>query len=94
MDILIVAIIAGAIGGNIAARILPKFSFGTLGNSVAGIIGGGIGAQILTLLGGANLIAAAGSGLNLASIIASLITGIVGGAVLLAIFGLIRSILR
>ena len=53
MDIisLIVNLISGAIGGNIAAAVLKDQSLGTIGNSVAGILGGGIGAAILQALG-------------------------------------------
>ena len=56
MDILglIIQLIAGAVGGNIAGATLKNFSLGPIGNSLAGIVGGGIGGQILAaLLGGA-----------------------------------------
>jgi uncharacterized membrane protein YeaQ/YmgE (transglycosylase-associated protein family) len=44
---LIIQIIAGAIGGNVAGSALKNYSLGTLGNSIAGVVGGGIGGQIL-----------------------------------------------
>jgi uncharacterized membrane protein YeaQ/YmgE (transglycosylase-associated protein family) len=49
MDItsLLIQLVSGAVGGNIAGMGLKKYSLGTLGNSIAGILGGGIGAQIL-----------------------------------------------
>ena len=54
---LIINLISGAIGGNVAGAVLKDQSLGTTGNSIAGILGGGIGAAILQALG-----ASAGSG--------------------------------
>jgi len=61
MDIisLIINLISGAVGGNIAGSVLKDQSLGTMGNSIAGILGGGIGAAILQALGGS---AGAGGG--------------------------------
>jgi len=89
MDIitLIVNLISGAIGSNIAAAFLKDQSLGTLGNSVAGILGGGIGAAIVQALG-----AFTGTGgLDIGSLIAGILSGGVGGAIVMAIIGLIRS---
>jgi len=49
MDIitLIINLISGAVGGNIAGALLKDQSLGTLGNSIAGILGGGLGGVIL-----------------------------------------------
>ncbi len=95
MDItaLIIQLIAGAVGGNVAGKVLKKYDLGTLGNSIAGIIGGGIGGQILSaVLGGAGMpdAAATGGGLDIASIVGDVAGGGVGGAVLMIIVGLIR----
>lgn len=89
MDIisLIVNLISGAIGGNLAAAVLKDQSLGTIGNSVAGILGGGIGAVVLQALG-----ASVGTGgLDIGSLIASILSGGVGGAIVMAVIGLIRS---
>ena len=42
MDIisLIINLISGAVGGNIAGSVLKDQSLGTMGNSIAGILGG------------------------------------------------------
>lgn len=48
---LIVQLISGAVGGNIAGSFMKNLSLGTVGNSLAGILGGGIGGQLLGLLG-------------------------------------------
>ena len=44
---LIIEIISGAIGGNVAGAAMKESSLGTVGNSIAGIVGGGLGGTIL-----------------------------------------------
>jgi uncharacterized membrane protein YeaQ/YmgE (transglycosylase-associated protein family) len=94
MDIvsLIIQLVSGAAGGNIAGALLKKYSLGTLGNSIVGILGGGLGGQLLGMLGAgdAGTAAAAANGLDIGSIIASVAGGGVGGGVLMAIVGAIR----
>lgn len=85
---LIIQLLSGAAGGNLAARIFPRLSLGSAGNSILGILGGGLGGQILHMLG-MNL---GGDGVNLGSIIGYIASGLVGGGVLLAIIGFIRSL--
>lgn len=86
---LIIQLLSGAAGGNLAARILPKFSLGTLGNSLLGILGGGIGGQLLGMMG----IETPAGGVDLTSIISSVLSGGVGGGVLLSIIGIIKGAL-
>ncbi len=76
---LIISLLSGALGGNVAGALLKKFSLGTLWNSVAGILGGGLGGQLLGSLG-----------LDLGGIIGSVASGSVGGGVLMVIIGLIK----
>lgn len=83
---LIIQLVCGAIGGNLAGSVLKKQSLGTLWNSVVGIIGGGLGGQLLGMLG----IGTGTGGTDLGSIIGSIAGGGVGGGVLLAIIGLIK----
>ena len=92
MDIvgLIIQLISGAVGGNIAGAILKKFSLGPIWNSVIGILGGGLGGYILSLLG----VAPAGGGIDAASIVKDIAGGGVGGGVLLAIIGIIVKALK
>lgn len=85
---LIIQLLSGGVGGNIAGSLMKKSSLGTLGNSIAGILGGGIGGQLLNLLGVA---AAGGGGLDIGTIIGSIAGGGVGGGVLMAIIGLIKN---
>ena len=41
---LIIQLISGAVGGNIAGAAMKQYNLGTIGNSIAGLIGGGVGA--------------------------------------------------
>jgi len=83
---LIIQLVCGAIGGNVAGAALKDQSLGTAGNSIAGIIGGAIGGQGL-----ANALGmAAGGQLDVASIVSSVAGGGIGGAILMVIIGIIR----
>jgi hypothetical protein len=90
MDIaaLLIQLVSGAVGGNVAGAALKKQSLGTVGNSIAGILGGGLGGQILAMLGAGGT--AAAGGLDLGSIVSSVAGGGVGGAILMIIVGLIK----
>lgn len=48
---LIISLISGIVGGNIAGGVQQDKGLGTLGNSVTGLLGGGLGGYILQLLG-------------------------------------------
>ncbi|OSY88947.1 DNA methyltransferase [Tenacibaculum holothuriorum] len=76
---LIISLLTGAVGGNLAGALLKKYSMGTLWNSVVGILGGGLGAQLLDMLG-----------IDLGGIVGSIAGGGVGGGVLMVIIGLIK----
>ena len=86
---LIVQLISGALGGNVAGGLLKNLSLGTLGNSLAGIVGGGVAGQLLTNLFNAGAI---GSGpLDPMAILTQVAGGGVGGGILMAIIGAIRN---
>jgi uncharacterized membrane protein YeaQ/YmgE (transglycosylase-associated protein family) len=86
---LIIEVISGAVGGNVAGAAMKENSLGTVGNSIAGIVGGGLGGTLLhTVMGTA---AAGGGGLDLQSILANVGGGGVGGAILMAIVGIIKN---
>lgn len=93
MDIasLIIQLVSGAVGGNVAGALLKKLSLGTTGNSIVGILGGGLGGQLLHMLGVGG--GAAAGGLDIGSIVSSIAGGGVGGAVLMAIIGIIRGLM-
>lgn len=80
---------SGAVGGNVAGSLMKKFSMGTLGNSLVGILGGGIGGQLLGLLG----VSTGAGGLDIGSILSTVAAGGVGGGVLMAVIGMVKSAL-
>ena len=83
---LIIQLISGAVGGNLAGSLLKDSSMGTLWNSVVGIAGGGLGGQILGMLG----MGVAGGGMDISSILSMVASGGVGGGVLMAVIGLVK----
>ncbi len=83
---LIIQLISGAVGGNVAGALMKKLSLGTLGNSIVGILGGGLGGWVLGLLG----IATKSGGTDIGSIVGSIAGGGVGGGVLMAIVAFIK----
>ena len=89
---LIIQLVSGAVGGNVAGSLMKKSSLGTLGNSIAGIVGGGLGGQLLGMLGAGG--SSAAGGLDIGSIISSVAGGGVGGGVLMAIIGLIKNAMK
>jgi uncharacterized membrane protein YeaQ/YmgE (transglycosylase-associated protein family) len=91
METILINLISGAVGGNVAGAVMKENSLGTIGNSIAGIVGGGIGGQILTAVIGAG---AAGGGLTLAGILGSVASGGVGGGLGLIVVGLIKSMMK
>lgn len=88
METILINLISGAVGGNIAGSVMKENSLGTIGNSIAGIVGGGIGGHLLTAVLG---VGAAGGGLSLAGILGSVASGGVGGGLSLVVVGLIKS---
>ena len=87
---MIIQLISGAVGGNVAGSLMKNLSLGTIGNSLVGILGGGIGGQLMGMLG---MGSAAGSGLDIASILSTVAGGGIGGGVLLAVVGMIKKML-
>lgn len=83
----IIQLVSGAVGGNAAGALLKDKSLGTIGNSLAGILGGGLGGYLLNMLG----VATGAGGMDIAGIIGSIAGGGVGGGVLMAIIGFIKS---
>lgn len=91
---IIIGLGSGALGGNIAGKVL-KSGMGTMGRSLTGIIGGGGLAAVLSMVGGggASVVdaaaATASSGLDVTSILKSVVGGGVGGGILTAILGMV-----
>lgn len=91
MDIagILVQLVAGAAAGNGVGKVAPNLSLGTAGNSIVGGLGGVIVSQLLPLLMGNA--AVAGTGLDMATIIAGFVSGGIGGGVTSLIVGFIKS---
>ena len=87
---LIIQLIAGGVGGNIAGSALKQYDLGTIGNTIAGVIGGGVGAQIIGQFLGGGAEAAGAGGFDIGSIISQIASGGVGGGILMVIVGLIK----
>ncbi len=52
MDLgLIIQLISGAVGGNVAGSLMKDANLGPVLNSIIGILGGGLGGQLLAMLG-------------------------------------------
>lgn len=84
---LIINLISGAVGGNIAGGLMKNLSLGTTGNSIVGILGGGAGGALLSTLG----IDVGGGGMDIAGILGNVASGGVGGGVLMAIIGVLKN---
>ena len=79
---LIVSLLSGGVGSNIAGALLKKYSLRPIGNTVAGLLGGGVGGNWLSSLPG---------GAQQTGVVADVLGSGVGGAVLMVIVGLIKS---
>lgn len=99
---MIISIVSGAVGGNVAGAAAPEKSLGGIGNSLAGLVGGGLTSYILQamdILGKMGVLptgaegagAAAAAAPDIGSILANIGTSGVGGALLTFIIGLIKS---
>jgi uncharacterized membrane protein YeaQ/YmgE (transglycosylase-associated protein family) len=86
---LIIEVISGAVGGNVAGAAMKENSLGTVGNSIAGIVGGGLGGTLLQMVMGSA--ATGGGSMDLTSILSNVAGGGVGGAILMAIIGIIKN---
>jgi hypothetical protein len=90
MEQILMNLVAGAIGGNAAGKASPSFDLGTIGNTIAGLVGGGVLGQLVPIVLPA-ITAAAGGNLSIGGILANLISGGAGGAILTAIIGAVKN---
>ena len=86
---LIIEIVAGAIGGNVAGAASKDMNLGTIGNSIAGAIGGGVGGQLLASF--IPLLSNTASTVDVGALVGQAAGGGVAGAVLTGIVGLIKN---
>lgn len=97
---LIISLISGVVGGNIAGNAMTEKTLGTIGNSISGFLGGGLGGFILKALGVFAGVTVAGQGgdvsaapaaFDLSSLLASTGGGGASGAILTGIIGYLKS---
>jgi hypothetical protein len=93
MDIinLLVQLLSGAIGGNVAGNLSRTGGLGAPANTLSGAVGGGIGGQILSALLGLAAARAANGALDIPGFISQLLAGGLSGGVLTALLTLIRA---
>jgi hypothetical protein len=87
---LVIQLISGAVGGNVAGTLLKQYDLGPVGNSIAGILGGGLGGQLLGVLMPTFGAATASGATDIGSILAQIAGGGVGGSVVLLIVGILK----
>ena len=94
----IISLVSGAVGGNIAGAAMPDKNLGTIGNTIAGLVGGGAGEYIIKALGLITTATAAGTTgdghFDLTAILASIAAGGVGGGALTAIIGFVKEMIQ
>lgn len=88
---LVVQLLSGAIGANIAGALLRGLSLGTLGNTIAGLIGGGVGGALVTTLF-ALPEASFAAGMEPMAIVHQAAAGAGSGLVVTIVLGILRSI--
>jgi hypothetical protein len=93
MDIinLLVQLLSGAVGGNVAGGFTRDGGLGPPANTLAGVVGGGIGGQVLSALLGLASARTTAGGLDLAGFVSQLLAGGVSGGILTAIINMIRA---
>ena len=94
MDVvaLLIQLVAGATGGNIAGSLLRRMSLGPIGNTIAGMVGGGIGNVMLNGVLGPGQVAALAV-LDPGAVIGEIAAAGVGGGVMMVLVGLLRQAL-
>jgi len=80
---IIISLISGSIGGNIAGALLRKFSLGPICNTIVGLLGG-MGQMLIAHL--TTAVTTGGIGM-----VANVGGSAVGGAILIAIMGAIKN---
>lgn len=101
MDVIVpilVQLLAGGAGGNVIGQLAKQLNLGTTGNSIVGAIGGLVGTWLATLIPGLDTLVGAAAnaagtagGLDLGALAGQGVTGLIGGGLLTAIAGIIKS---
>jgi len=86
---LIIQLVSGVVGGNVLGAAVKSLNLGPVGSSIAGLLGGGLGGHILASLaqGGPP------TGVDVATILESIVGGVAGGGLLTAAAALMNQML-
>ena len=87
----IVSLVTGAAGGLLAGYLIKRISLGDIPNAICGIVGGGLGGTVLGVLG---VTAGPSGSLGAAAVLGSILSGLVGGGIVLAVVGFVLSATR
>jgi len=92
--ILLVNLISGALGANIAAGLFRRTGIGFFSNSLIGVLGGGVGGEALAALGfqGLAVSTASRDGLDTVALLGQAGSAGVCGAIALLLAGLLRNL--
>lgn len=82
MQQIIINLLSGLAGGNVAGALLKKLSLGPIWNSVVGLLGGGLGGQLISML--------SGNTPDAGSMLGGIASSAVGGGALMATIGFIK----
>ena len=88
---LLIQLVSGAAGGNLVSAAFNKISLGPIMSSLAGMLGGEIGGKFLLSLTGGGV---SGDTSDVEIFLASLLGGATGGAVISALAGCIKGMLK
>jgi hypothetical protein len=88
---LLIQLLSGAVGGNVAGGLSRTGGLGAPANTLAGVVGGGIGGQILSALLGLAAARSTAGALDVPGFVSQLLAGGVSGGVLTAILNMIRA---
>jgi len=91
---MIISLLGGALGGNVAGKMMKNYSLGTLWNSVVGILGGGLGCYVLCAMSPAIAEACNSGATDIGSILTSVAGGGVGGGILLGVIGAVKKAMK
>jgi len=91
MEQILINLIAGAVGGGAAGKASPQFDLGAAGNLIAGAVGGGILGQLVNLAMPAISASIASGNFSVGGVLANLVSGGAGGAILTVIVGALKN---
>jgi uncharacterized membrane protein YeaQ/YmgE (transglycosylase-associated protein family) len=87
---LVIQIITGMVGGNLAAVLAKEHGFGALGHTIVGLVGGAISGYFLQILAGITANGSVNEPTFVEQAILQGLTGAAAGAILVLIVGFVK----